>query len=231
MSEDSQKSRLATEDAEGLTRRYAFSSELVTLAEGRPAEAESIRTVRTHIIARHIDDGRRGLAVCGPKPGVGCSFTAVNLAIALSQVGISTLLIDADLRRPSLQDFIRPEVDLGRRSEQDAPDRSAIDRVHPEVLPNLSLLYAADVARNSDELLGGDPFRKLMERCLRDFEFTIVDTPPASESSDALRVASVIGYALVVARTNVTLIKDVTSLAKQLQEDGARLVGAVLNEA
>ena len=227
MAEDSQKPHTTGEGDDALVRRYAFSSDLVTLTDGRPAEAEAIRTVRTHVIARHIDDGRRGLVVCGPTPGVGCSFTAVNLAIALSQVGISTLLIDADLRKPALPEFIRPEVVPG--SKPDA-DRSPIDRVHPEVLPNLSLLYASDLAVDSDDLLGGDPFRKLMERCLRDFEFTIVDTPPASESSDALRVASVIGYALVVARTHVTLIKDVTALAKQLQEDGARVVGSVLNE-
>ncbi|HEX7947536.1 MAG TPA: CpsD/CapB family tyrosine-protein kinase [Phenylobacterium sp.] len=226
MAEDSQKPATGEGD-DALVRRYAFSSDLVTLTDGRPAEAEAIRTVRTHVIARHIDDGRRGLVVCGPTAGVGCSFTAVNLAIALSQVGISTLLIDADLRKPALPEFIRPEVVPG--SKPDA-DRSPIDRVHPEVLPNLSLLYASDLAVDSDDLLGGDPFRKLMERCLRDFEFTIVDTPPASESSDALRVASVIGYALVVARTHVTLIKDVTALAKQLQEDGARVVGSVLNE-
>jgi len=229
MAEDSQKPHVVAAEADAiLVRRYAFSSDLVTLTDGRPAEAEAIRTVRTHIIARHIDDGRRGLVVCGPTPGVGCSFTAVNLAIALSQVGISTLLIDADLRKPALPEFIRPEVVPG--AKPDAADRSPIDRVHPEVLPNLSLLYASDLAATEEDLLGGDRFRKLMERCLRDFEFTIVDTPPASESSDALRVASVVGYALVVARTHVTLIKDVTALAKQLQEDGARVVGSVLNE-
>lgn len=228
MAEDSQKLRGAAE-TDSSTPRYAFSPELVTLTEGRPAEAEAIRTLRTHIIARHLDDGRRGLAVCGPVPGVGCTFTAVNLAIAMSQVGVPTLLIDTDHRRPGLEAMIRPELARGAVRPDDA-DRTPIDRVHAEVLPNLSILYASDVARSSEELLGGDQFRKLMERCLRDFEFTIVDTPPASESSDALRVASVIGYALVVARTNVTLAKDVTALARQLQEDGARVVGAVLNE-
>lgn len=207
--------------------RYAFSAELVTLTDGRPAEAEAIRALRTHIIARHIEDGRRGLAVCAAKGGVGCSFTAANLAIALSQVGISTLLIDADLRNPSLETFIQPEKAQARPAEL---DRSPLSSIHQDVLPGLSVLYAGDLARSSEELLGGDNFRRLMERCLRDFEFTIVDTPPASDSSDGLRVASVIGYALVVARTNVTLIKDVSVLAKQLQEDGANVIGAVLNE-
>ena len=78
MVEDSQKPDVVAED-EALVPRYAFSSELVTLTDARPAEAEAIRTIRTHIIARHIDDGRRGLVVCGPRPGVGCSFTAATI--------------------------------------------------------------------------------------------------------------------------------------------------------
>lgn len=227
MAQDSQPTPAVADSVDALPR-YAFSSSLVTLAEGRPAEAEAIRTLRTHIIARHIEDGRRGLAVCAAKPGVGCTFTAVNLAIALSQVGVATLLIDGDIRKPSLETFIQPEKSVQTRVLD--PERPAIERIHPEVLPNLSVLYAADLARSSEELLGGDNFRRLMERCLRDFEFTIVDTPAANESSDGLRVASVIGYALVVARTNVTLVKDVAALARQLQEDGANVIGSVLNE-
>lgn len=210
-------------ESEGGALRYAFSPDLVTLSEGRAAEAEAIRTIRTHIIARHLNDGRRGLAICGPKAGVGCTFTAANLAVAMSQVGVATLLIDTDLRRPGIPELIRPEGAAPAKPGEH-------ERIHPEVLPNLSVLYAGGVTGGPEELLGGEGFRRLMDRCLRDFEFTIVDTPPASDSSDALRVASVVGYALVVARTNVSLLRDVEHLARDLQEDGARVIGAVLNE-
>lgn len=217
-------------DAEPAGRRYAFSPDLVTLTDGRPGEAEAVRTIRTHVIARHLNDGRRGLAICGPKPGVGCTFTAANLAVATSQVGVSTLLIDGNLRSPGLRDFIRP--DEASEARLAAPlGSSPIDNVHSEVLPNLSILYADGMMDTGEELLGGGGFRRLIDRCLRDFEFTIIDTPPTSDSSDALRVASIIGYALVVARTNITRIKDVEHLARDLQEDGARVIGAVLNQA
>lgn len=210
---------------------FEFRGDLVTLAAGRPTEAEAIRTVRTHIIARHLEEGRRGLAVCAPTEGSGCSFTAANLAVALSQVGIATLLIDADMRKPGLEAMIRPHgPTLGLRQYLAAPDRPQSDFIQSEVLPNLSLLYSGGATDQAQELLGGEAFRGLIERCLRDFEFTVIDTPPTNASADALRVASVVGYALIVARTNVTLLKDLTLLSQQLQENGGRIVGSVLNE-
>jgi Mrp family chromosome partitioning ATPase len=147
----------------------------------------------------------------------------------MSQIGVSTLLIDTDLRRPGLEAFIRHE-------SSPLPAQIGVDRadllgsVHPEVLPNLSLLYASSLSGSAGELLAGQGFRRLMDRCMRDYDLTIVDTAPTSEGADALRVASIVGYALVVARTDVTLIKDVDTLAKELQGDGARIVGSVLNE-
>lgn len=217
----------ASEGGEAPVQKYVFSPDLVTMTDSRPAEAEAIRTVRTHVIARHLNDGRRGLVVCGPRPGVGCTFTAVNLAVAMSQVGVSTLLIDADLRTSAVQNFIRPEGSVHRLSDAVSPT----DWIHHEVLPNLSVLFSEGLMGSAAEGLGGEAFRRFMDRCLRDFELTVVDAPAVSENSDALRVASVMGYALIVARMNVSFLKDVERLAKDLQDDGARVVGAVLNQA
>lgn len=210
--------------------QYEFSPDLVTLVADRPFEAEAIRTIRTHIVARHVRVGRRGLAVCAATRGVGCSFTAANLAVSLAQVGVSTLLVDGNLREPQVEDFIRPASlpDGLRQCVADVGLPSAY--LHPEVIPNLSVLYSGGVSPNAQEILGGSPFRSVIERCLRDFEMTIIDTPPLSECADALRIASMIGYTIVVARTNISKTRDLTSLAQQLQDDGARVVGTVLNE-
>lgn len=213
-------------------QRYEMSPDLVTLVDNRPQEAEAIRTVRTHIIARHLRDGRRGLAMCGAGKGSGVTFTAANLAVSLAQVGVATLLIDGDLRDPQLETFIRPQQGAVTGLRQCVADAhvEVSDYIHPEVIPNLSLLYSGGVAPNPQEILGGDGFRRLMERCLRDFEFTIIDTPPANNCADGLRIASMIGYALVVAKANVTRVRDIADLAEQLKEDGARVVGTVLSE-
>lgn len=211
--------------------RYELSPDLVTLTEGRPSEAEAIRTIRTHIMARHLEDGRRGLAVCAPTPGVGSSFTAVNLAVALSQAGVSTLLIDGDMRTPHLESYFRPsKPPRGLKQCLSEEDIRPSEVMHHDVLPNLSLIYAGGVEERAQELLATDSFRSLIERCLRDFEFTIIDTPAAKDVADSMRIASVIGYAIVVARANTTRAADLTDLVKQLKEDGAAVIGTVLNE-
>lgn len=222
---------LADLSGEGPAHRYEFSPDLVTLVDNRVLEAEAIRTVRTHIIARHLRDGRRGLAVCAPTKGVGSSFTATNLAVSLAQVGVATLLIDGNMREPGLERFFQPQgVASGLRQCVMSDDGDAGGYIHPEVIPNLSLLYSGGVALNAQEILGGDAFRRLIERSLRDFEFTIIDTPPANNCADGLRISSMIGYTLIVAKANVSRVRDLADLAEQLQEDGARVVGTILNE-
>lgn len=215
----------------GSAARYELSPDLVTLSEGRESEAEALRTIRTHIIARHMKDGRRGIAVCGPAEGVGCTFTAVNLAVSLAQVGIATLLIDGDMRSPGVESMIRPQqATLGLKQVISSDDVSLTECTHNEVLPNLSILYAGGQAENAQELLAGEGFRRLMERSLRDYEFTVIDTPPTKTCADARRIGTIIGYTLIVARANVTLTHEVSELAESLQEDGTRVVGTILNE-
>ncbi len=83
--------------------RKAFDTRaLVTLSSQASETAEAIRGLRTHIMARHVREGHRALAICAASEGVGCSFVAANLAVSLSQIGVNTLLIDANMRKPSI---------------------------------------------------------------------------------------------------------------------------------
>jgi len=73
-------------------------------------------------------------------------------------------------------------------------------------------------------------FKSLIEHCLRDYEFTVIDTPPTNLCADARRISNVVGYGIVVAKRNVSFFGEVQSLAHQLEEDGARVIGTVLSE-
>lgn len=216
----------------GLVGDAALLRDIVTLSEPQGARSEAIRALRTHLIAQHINGGRRALAVCAPNAGAGCTFLTVNLAAALAQIGIKTLLIDADMRNPAVSRYIgSARTDVGLQQCLDAPDGVLADFLQSEVLPNLSVMYAGGVAPNPQELLARDRFREVMEGCLRDFDATVIDTPPANSCADARRISNVIGYSLVVARRDKSLVDDVKTLIGELQSDHATVVGTVLNEA
>jgi len=211
--------------------RVTVSPSVVVLSAPMGPAAEAVRVLRTHIQSQHLQEGRRALAVCGVAPHTGCTFVATNLAVALSQIGVATLLIDANLREPGVDKLISsPSAQGGLRECLNNPHQPVSEFIEEDVLPNLSILYAGGVAADAQELLSRDRFEEVMSICLRTYDATIIDTPPANASADGLRVSNVVGYSLVVARKHQSLVADVKTLVSQLQSNRATVVGTVLNE-
>lgn len=195
-------------------------------------QAEAIRALRTHVMAQHVQEGRRALAVCAPSEGSGCTFVSVNLAVSLAQIGVKTLLIDGDLRDPGVDALLEPASSRpGLKQYLSSPGVEPGEAIVSDRLPDLSVMYAGGPAADALELLSGDRFQSLMNYCLRDYEVTIVDTPPANTCADARRISTVVGYSLIVARRNHSFIEDLQILTRQLRSDHARVIGTVLNEA
>ena len=210
---------------------YTFSDMLVTLSDPSGQGAEYIRALRTHVMAQHVEAGRRALAICEASAKLGATFVASNLAIALAQAGVKTLLIDGNLRSPTLQHVIQPSrVLTGLRECLTTGSTVPGDYVQNEVLPNLSVMFAGGTAANAQELLARASFEQMMNSCLRDFTMTIIDTPPANGCADGLRLASVAGYSLIVSRRHKGLVADVKTLAGQLRANHSTLLGTVMNE-
>lgn len=210
---------------------YGFSPSLVMVSDPSGGAAESLRALRTDIVARHIELGRRALAVCSPSRSTGCTFIAANLAVALAQIGLKTLLIDADLRNPSIHGMIRPaHLSGGLQTWLASPEAKFGEYIEPNVLPNLSVLYSGGSTPSPQEILATDRFRELMQDCMRDYDATIVDTPPANLCSDARLVSNIVGYSLIVARRNRTFVNDIKTLSDHLRSDHAQVIGTVLNE-
>jgi capsular exopolysaccharide synthesis family protein len=213
------------------TRSYALSRTLVALDRQAKSDSEAFRALRTHIMARHVEEGRRALAVCAATSGVGCTFVAANLAVALSQIGVKTLLVDANMRNPRVNRLFEPSSQVaGLQQCLLSIDDAFGDFIQPDVLPDLSILFAGGTPHNPQELLATDRYAELMSVCSRDYDMTIIDTPPASTCSDAHRISTVAGYSLVVARKNTSLVHDVRTLIAQLESDRARVIGTVMTE-
>jgi protein-tyrosine kinase len=210
---------------------YTLSNSLVALDSMPNVRSEGFRALRTHIMARHVEQGRRALVVCAATAGVGCTFVSSNLTLALSQIGVKTLLIDANMRSPGVDKLFRPSKPVpGLWQCLSSEDASFADFIQDEVMPNLSILFSGGDPPNPQELLATNRFADLMSYCLRDFDLTVIDTPPANTCSDVNRVSTVAGYSLVVASRDISLVADLRTLVRQLESDHARIVGTVMTE-
>lgn len=209
---------------------FVIAPALRMLADQTSAVAESVRALRTNLIAKHLQDGRRALAICSPTVGSGCSFLAANLAAAMAQAGVNTLLIDGNLRAPAVADYVVPSIAVPGLAELLADPGLALGKVVQYVQPSLSVLYAGDATGAAVGLLGGSRFKDLIGLCLRDYDLTIVDTPPSSEFADARRIASVVRYAIVVACRGRTYLRDLRTLVGELEADQAQPIGTYLND-
>ena len=213
------------------TERRAVSDELVVLSDPVSAKAESIRLLRTQIIAQHIKVGRRAVAFVAPVDGVGCSYLVANVAAALSQVGTKTLLVDGNLRSPRLDQIFGlaangPGLSSFLTLKAARPERV----VHANVLPNLSVITAGPPVARPQELLSSTRFRDGMNTLLREYDIALFDTPAANSCADALTISGVIGYAVIIARRNRTFVADVATLSQQLVAARSSVLGSVLSE-
>lgn len=207
------------------------TEELVVLSDPAGVKAEAIRLLRTQVMSQHVSAGRRALAICGAVDGSGVSFVAANLATALAQVGLKTLLVDANLRNPRIDGIFGidpggPGLTTYLALEASRPERV----VYPDVLPNLSVIPAGPPVGRPQELLSGARFRMGVDILLREYDIVIFDTPASNESADALTVAGLVGYALIVARRDMAFVGDIQSLTEQLGAARTIIIGSVLNE-
>jgi chain length determinant protein tyrosine kinase EpsG len=211
--------------------RRDVSDELVVLSDPTGIKAEAIRLLRTQIIAQHIKPGRRALTMIAPVEGAGCSYLTANLAAALSQIGTKTLLVDANMRSPRLDQIFGLERDAPGLSSYLSLAVARPERVvHANVLPNLSVMTAGPSVSRPQELLSSTRFRDGMNMLLREYDIALFDTPPANTSADALTVAAAVGHSLIVARRNATFVADVSALADQLKAARCAVIGSVLSE-
>lgn len=209
----------------------SISPQLVVLTDPGSLAAESVRHLRTRIIAQHLNHGRRTLALCSSAGASGCSFVAANLGVSFAQIGTRVLLVNGDMREPGMDDLFGERTnESGLAQYLQSPTMRPEQVTESEILPNLWFTPSGGVQADAQELLSTTRFERFMSISLRQFDLVIIDTPPANLYADAQRIASVAGYAVLVSRRNETYAHDVAELSRQMTADRICVVGTVLNE-
>ncbi|MCV2349271.1 polysaccharide biosynthesis tyrosine autokinase [Paucibacter sp. Y2R2-4] len=207
------------------------NAELVMANQPFGEQAERFRVLRRQIIMRMFsgEAPKRAVAVVSPDSGDGKTFFAANLAIAFSQLGGRTLLVDADMRSPRLHEIFGINNSSGLSGILAGRPESNV--IHPLAdLPSLFVMPVGTQPPNPTELLERPAFGLLMQELVNKFDYVIVDTPAASFGADFAVIAARCGAALALARKDKTSVDALKDMSAVLNNTPGSLVGVVMNE-
>lgn len=203
--------------------------ELIVKEDRSGVIAEAFRSLRATIATNLLVENQRSFLITSALPSEGKSFCSSNFATTLAQQGFRTLLVDADLRKPSISRMFfginrKPglsEVLLGTVALEDALNSSGIE--------GLSVLTAGGLSANPSELLGGKKFRDFLADALQRYDRVVIDSAPVLAVSDTLLIAPSADVVCMVVRSFMTPRKMVTRALKSLMEIKVKPAGLIFN--
>lgn len=191
-------------------------------------EAEHIRHLRAEISMRMHGRHPLTLAIVSPDNASGKSYLAASLAIAFSQMGKRTLLIDADMRYPVQHRLFNIPNKTGLSTIL-AKRTPLFDGQAIASFPHLHVLMAGPIPPNPQEILQESALQNVITELSGQFDIFIVDTPSMNKCSDAQTIAKQTGVCLLLARQDYTLLKDLKKTYADLLTTGAQIIGTVFN--
>lgn len=191
------------------------------------AEAESYRSIRTALLVG-LDKHQKVIQVTSPEPGDGKSTFVSNLAIAFAQSGKRVLLLDADLRRPTVHRLFHARQEIGT-TEVIAGEIQFLNGIQQCLVPNLWLLSSGTNPSNPAETLATERFDRLLRQAREEFDIVLVDTPPMLVVSDPCIVAPRTDGLLLIARTNKNTRVALRQTKSLITQHGIKLLGVIAN--
>lgn len=201
---------------------------LFVSARPRSSVAECLRSIRTNVLFRLPQKPVRTLLITSAAPREGKSFTSSNLSAIIAMSDSRVLLIDADLRRPSLHKRFGLTNDIGLSAvfQDEASLDQVVQRTHIE---GLDVITAGPPPPNPGEMLGSGEMQRALKH-VRGYDFIIIDSPPVNVVADPLVLSSNVDGVLVVVEANRTSRNMVRQAGARLREMDAPVLGAVVNK-
>lgn len=191
------------------------------------AFSEAFRELRTSVILSASGRFTNSILVTSAQPGEGKTTVAVNLAFSLAQLGQPVLLIDADMRRPSIQRYFPQRG--SRLSAYLGGQGAWQEMVYPTSINRLYVLHCGPVPENPSELLSSDRMRALIQESMATYRFVILDSPPLLNRADSRILGSMVGATILVVKGGETPRQVVQYAESQARAVGTNLIGVVLN--
>jgi tyrosine-protein kinase Etk/Wzc len=190
--------------------------------------AESYRRLRTNLLRVQIERPLQALLVTSPNPGEGKSTTIANLAVAFAESNRRVLLIDADLRRPTVHTAFGLPVRPGLTDvlQKKATFEEAVQR---SVVENLDVLCCGTISRNPSRFFGSVEMRELVEHARKNYGWVLIDAPPILVVNDGAVLSALVDGTILTLAAGLTRFAALERASEFLESAGGHFLGVVLN--
>ncbi len=227
----------ATRDMSSKTEGPGLKYEgFLRLLQSRPEMLQSYETLMISLQLRKSSGSLTSILVTSTQPEEGKTTVSVNLAITMTFSGKKVVLIDADLRKPRLQQIFQLNNTVGfsdvvssRIGFHDAIQIVSSSGNDPGGRRGLHVITSGGTTANALGLMDVGNLRERIEQLAKEFDMVIIDSPPVLSVSDPLMIAPIVDGVILVLNTGVVMERDAKCAKQRLEQAGARLLGVVMN--
>ncbi|WP_339180188.1 CpsD/CapB family tyrosine-protein kinase [Oceanobacillus sp. FSL W7-1293] len=202
---------------------------LITNSNPRSPISEQYRTVRTNLQFASVDNEIKSMLLTSAGPAEGKSMTTANLAVVYAQQGKKVLLVDADLRKPTIHYTFRLD-NLRGLSNILVGETTIEETVEASDITNLDVISCGPIPPNPSELLGSRRMQAFIEAAEKKYDMVIFDMPPVLAVTDAKILANYVDGVILVVRSKKTENEAAKQALEALQSVHANVLGVVLND-
>lgn len=190
---------------------------------------EAFKTIRSNLLFTLATKESKAIAVTSAMPDEGKSTTCVNLAVVLAETGAQVLLVDCDLRKPTVHRMFHLSSDKGVTSILCGINKIE-QALHENVKANLDVITAGPISPNPSELLGSTQMSEFLKIVQKAYDYVVLDTPPLNVVSDALLVSQQIAGLLMVTRQEQSRHDQLRKAIGSCEFANVNILGIVVND-
>lgn len=192
------------------------------------ASREAFKLLRTNISFAFPDEEKgKVVGICSSCPKEGKSTTSVNLAYSLAEANNKVLLIDGDMRRPSIYDIAAIDMEPGLSDMLSG--KAGVDVAHGVLHENLDVLVSGCIPPNPSELIGSRRMETLLGEYRKQYDYILIDLPPVLSVADPIAVSKYLGGMVIVVRHDKTRRREIAETIRQLEYANVKILGFVYN--
>ncbi|MCB0320646.1 MAG: polysaccharide biosynthesis tyrosine autokinase [Bdellovibrionales bacterium] len=209
----------------------SYDPSVTFIDEPRSLASEAYRSIRTAILLSQAGEPPRVLAVTSAQSSEGKTTSVINIAASLASTGdVRVLVIDCDLRRPSVMSYLGGGTQTSGVVEVLTGLSPVDELILPDILPGVSVLPSGRIPPNPAELIGSKEMRNLLASLSDQFDFIVIDTPPVLPVTDSVVLSRLVDGVIFVVKGGTTPRRIIADAKDRLVSVGARILGTILND-